>query len=81
MPKYVEEIIQAYIEKDLLKSPSSVISDDQSLFREKLLDLDQFIELTIFIDERFGIQIPGRLYGSSDFDTVRSISEFIWGIN
>ena len=77
----VKKVTRAYIVNDLLRSSDGAISDDQSLFQEELLGLEEFIELTIFIDEQFGIQIPGRLYGSTEFDTIRAISEFIWIMN
>lgn len=73
----MEEILRKFLSDKLFKRSNRTILDNESLFQSKLLSTRDFIELTIFIEEQFGTQVKGAIFGSPEFDTVHNIVRFI----
>jgi acyl carrier protein len=77
----MKEILREYIRNELLKAPNQTIHDDESLFQSQTLSTNDFIELTIFIEEQFGTEIQGFMYGSPEVDTINNIASVIAQMN
>lgn len=70
-------LVRAFVVSELLDSADRNWPDDKSLFISSVLGIDEFNDLTLFLDERFGVQIPASMYGQHVFDTLSTISAVV----
>ena len=70
------DIIRDYVVKTLLQRSSSGFTDDSHLLEEGYLSEREAVDLAVFIEERFGIEIEfEELEG--DFDSLRSVADLV----
>ena len=59
-----------YVRDHLAQDPSQVTSADQPLISSGLIDSFALVELSVFIEEEFGISVPDPQMTAANFDTV-----------
>lgn len=60
----------AYIRDHLAQDPSQVTSSDQPLISTGVMDSFALVELSVFIEEEFGVSVPDPEMTAEHFDTI-----------
>jgi acyl carrier protein len=75
-----EEIISSlskYISKDILKQPNRVISADEKLISNGLVDSFSLVDLGLFIEDTFGVRIEDTELNADTFDSLEQLVALI----
>jgi acyl carrier protein len=73
----MEEIIRAYIAREILKRPKMNIALDQPLISSGLIDSFKLVDLAIFIEDNFDIQIDDAELTADKIDTIAKIIKLV----
>jgi len=76
----MEEIIAklgAHIAKDILKQPGSVIKPDEAIISSGLIDSFSLVDLSLFIEDNFGVRIDDTELNKETFDTLEQLAKLI----
>lgn len=76
----VEDILKslaAYIAKDILKKPGRVIQPDEALISSGLVDSFHLVDLSLFVEDTFGVRIEDFELNANTFDTIRQLEHII----
>ena len=65
-----KDMMLAYIRDHLAQDPSQVVSADQPLISSGIIDSFALVELSVFIEEEFGVVVPDPNMTAANFDTV-----------
>jgi len=72
------ETIQAYVaENFLLSSNGFDLSDDASLLDEGIVDSTGVLELVLFVEEQFNIEVLDNEIVPDNFDSVNRLAAYI----
>jgi acyl carrier protein len=66
-----------YIASEFLKQPERVISPDEPLLSSGLVDSFHLVDLSIFVENTFGVRIDDADLNASSFDSLDQLSSFI----
>jgi acyl carrier protein len=66
-----------YIATEFLKQPDRVIKPDDALLTSGLIDSFHLVDLSIFIENNFGVRIDDAELNASSFDTLNQLTNFI----
>jgi acyl carrier protein len=75
-----DEIIQtlaAHIATQIIKQPKRVITPDEKIISSGLIDSFSLVDLSIFIEERFGVRIADTELNADTFDTLAQLAALI----
>jgi acyl carrier protein len=75
----VEDIIREFIRTDLLAGSDIEIKHDTSLLDSNLLDSTAFLNLVLFIEEKFGFSVADADLTRSNFETVDAVCAYVAG--
>jgi len=76
----MEEIITklaAYITRDILKQPERAIRADEPLLSNGLVDSFSLVDLSLFIEDNYGVRIEDTELNAETFDTLEQLSRLI----
>jgi acyl carrier protein len=74
----MEEIIKDYIKKEFLfDNPQAVVTDDQPLLEEGIIDSLGIFTLIDFIQQQFGIKIDPTDVIVENFKSVRTVADLV----
>ncbi len=76
----MDEIIQklaAYIAKEVLRQPKRVISADEKLISDGLVDSFSLVDLGLFIEDTFGVRIEDTELNAETFDSLEQLAALI----
>ena len=74
----IESAIREYVIRNLVFGDEhSVVSDDESFLESGIIDSLAVVELVTFVGEHFGIEIPPDDITPDNFDSVRSVSDYV----
>jgi acyl carrier protein len=76
----MDEIIQklaAYIAKEVLRQPKRVISADEKLISNGLVDSFSLVDLGMFIEDTFGVRIEDTELNADTFDSLEQLAALI----
>jgi acyl carrier protein len=76
----MDEIIQklaAYIAKEVLRQPKRVISADEKLISNGLVDSFSLVDLGLFIEDTFGVRIEDTELNADTFDSLEQLAALI----
>lgn len=76
----VEDILKslaAYIAKDIMKKPGRVIQPDEALISSGLVDSFHLVDLSLFVEDTFGVRIEDFELNANTFDTIRQLEQII----
>jgi acyl carrier protein len=74
-PEAVERALDGYIAGDLLLR-GSPLDPDEDLFAAGL-DSMSLSRLVVFIEDRFGLELPDGSFAIDDIDTLRKLASFV----
>lgn len=66
--------LKAFITRELLLKPDDRLDDDQPLISGGLLDSLALARLAVFIEDRFGVDIPDLELSETKMDTLNQIA-------
>jgi len=73
-----ETVIRSYIEKNILFSNSECMhGDDVSFLDEGIIDSMNVMELVMFIERQFGVEVADEDIVPDNFDSVSKIAAFV----
>ncbi len=69
--------LQTYIAAELIKNPEREIAPDEPLISGGMIDSFSLIDLALFIEENFGVQIDDTELNAETFDTLDQLTALI----
>jgi acyl carrier protein len=76
MNKIMQSLGQ-YIVTQVLKQPNRVISPTEKIISNGLIDSFSLVDLSIFIEETFGVRIEDTELNADTFDSLTELAELI----
>ena len=73
----IETTIAQYIANEILKQPSRTISPAEALISSGLIDSFHLVDLALFVEDTFGVQIDDTELNVDTFDTLQQLSALI----
>ncbi|MBI3165843.1 MAG: acyl carrier protein [Chloroflexi bacterium] len=76
----MEEIISKiaiFIAADILKQPKRAIAADEKLISSGLVDSFSLMDLSLFVEENFGVRIEDTELNADTFDTLEQLAALI----
>ena len=77
MTETIQEKLSSYISRDILRQPDRIIKPDDPLLTSGLIDSFHLVDLSLFIENTFGVRIDDVDLNASSFDTLSQLSSFI----
>jgi acyl carrier protein len=71
------EKLTAYITSEMLKQPDRVLSPDEPLLSSGLVDSFHLVDLSLFVENNFGVRIDDTELNASSFDNLNQLVSFI----
>jgi acyl carrier protein len=68
-----------YIAIEILKQPNRIIKPDEPLLSSGLVDSFHLVDLSLFVENTFGVRIDDAELNASSFDTLSQLTVFIKG--
>lgn len=68
-----------YIASEILKEPGRHIADNEALISSGLIDSFSLVDLALFVEDTFGVQIDDAELTASVFDSIDQLAELIEG--
>ena len=65
------------IAKDLLKQPNRVITANEALISSGLIDLFSLVDLSLMVEDDYGVQIDDTELNAETFDTLEQLADLI----
>lgn len=76
--KEIESIIREYIAENILFSSNGYpYSDEASFLEEGIVDSMGIMELVVFVDENFGIEVDDQELVPDNFDSISRLAGYI----
>ncbi len=72
-----EEVIRTHIAQNILFSKTYPHPDDASFLEEGIIDSMNVMELILFVEERFGLEVADNEIIPDNFDSVARIADFV----
>ena len=72
-----EEIIRTHIARNILFSKTYGHPDDASFLEEGIIDSMNVMELILFVEEQFGVEVTDEEIVPDNFDSVTRIADFV----
>ncbi len=69
--------LAAYIARDILKQPDRSLHPDEPLISSGLVDSFHLVDLSLFIEDTFGVQIDDTELTADTFDTLAQLAAII----
>ena len=73
----IETTIAQFIATEILKLPSRSISPTEALISSGLIDSFHLVDLALFVEDTFGVQIDDTELNVDTFDTLQQLSALI----
>lgn len=69
--------IGQYIARQLLKQPNRTLKVDEPLISSGLIDSFSLVDLSMFVEERFGVRLDDSELNAATFDTLAQLADLI----
>ena len=73
----IHEQVCDFIRANFLYNESDALSDDESLFERGIVDETGILELVMFVEETYGVQVSEADLVPENFDTVNAVVAFV----
>ena len=77
MTETIESQVAAYIAEQVLKQPQRVIAPDEKLISSGLIDSFHLVDLSLFVEDTFGVHIDDTELNAQTFDTLSELAAVI----
>lgn len=71
------EQLEQYIRTEILKQPQRRIAPDEALISSGLIDSFSLVDLSLFIEDRFGVRLDDTELNADTFDTLEQLTALI----
>lgn len=69
--------LSAFIAAKILKQPGRTLSADEALISSGLIDSFSLVDLSIYIEETFGVRIDDTELNADTFDSISALAALI----
>jgi acyl carrier protein len=69
--------LSSFICVEILKQPNRKISNDEALISSGLIDSFNLIDLALFVEDNYGVQIDDTELNANTFDTLKQLVDLI----
>lgn len=73
----IQQALSNYIASQILKDPSRSIKGEEALLTSGLVDSFSLVDLALFVEDTFGVQIQDSELNSDTFDTLNQLEALI----
>ena len=77
MSDHVIDELSEYMVTEILKQPGRKIAPGEALISSGLIDSFSLVDLSIFIEERYGVRIDDTELNADTFDTLEQLTAII----
>lgn len=77
MSDHVIDELSVYMVTEILKQPERKITSGEALISSGLIDSFSLVDLSIFIEERYGVRIDDTELNADTFDTLEQLTAII----
>ena len=77
MTDEITTTLATYITAEILKQPNRVIQPDEALLSSGMIDSFHLVDLSMFIEDKFGVRIDDFELNASTFDTLKQLTTLI----
>jgi acyl carrier protein len=77
MSQDIAEILTKYITIEILKQPKRSLSLEEKLISSGLIDSFHLVDLSLFIEDTFGVHIDDTELNADTFDTLAELEALI----
>jgi acyl carrier protein len=77
MTDSIFEKLNTYITTEVLKQPNRPVDPDEPLLSSGLVDSFHLVDLSIFIENNFGVRIDDTELNASTFDNINQLVRLI----
>ena len=75
-PELISELSD-YIAAQILNQPGKVIEQDEKLITSGLIDSFHLVDISIFVENKYGVLIDDTELNSSTFNTLAELADLI----
>ena len=73
------DALAKYIANEILKQPNRILNLDEPLLSSGLIDSFHLVDLSLFVENNFGVRIDDAELNASSFDSLSQLITFIKG--
>ena len=73
----IQSTLANYIAVTILKQPKRIIKPDEKLISSGLVDSFSLVDLSIFIEDTFGVHLEDTELNAETFDSIQELAELI----
>lgn len=77
MSDHVIDELSVYMVTEILKQPERTIASGEALISSGLIDSFSLVDLSIFIEERYGVRIDDTELNADTFDTLEQLTAIV----
>jgi acyl carrier protein len=77
MSQNIADTLTIYITSEILKQPKRSLSADEKLISSGLIDSFHLVDLSLFIEDTFGVHIDDTELNADTFDTLSELETLI----
>jgi acyl carrier protein len=77
MSQDIAEILNKYITVEILKQPKRALSSEEKLISSGLIDSFHLVDLSLFIEDTFGVHIDDTELNADTFDTLAELETLV----
>ncbi|MDP2993885.1 MAG: acyl carrier protein [Anaerolineales bacterium] len=77
MTDEITTTLASYIAAEILKQPTRIIKPDEPLLSSGLVDSFHLVDLSLFVENNFGVRIDDAELNASSFDNLNQLTTFI----
>lgn len=69
--------LETYISEEILQLPDREIKPDEPLISSGLIDSFSLVDVALFVEDSFGVQIDDTELNAETFDTLNELTDLI----
>ena len=77
MSQDIAETLNSYITGEILKQPKRALSPEEKLISSGLIDSFHLVDLSLFIEDTFGVHIDDTELNADTFDTLAELEALV----
>lgn len=77
MDSNIRNLLSKYIAEEILKQPQKVIPPDKEIISSGMIDSFSLVDLALFVEDQFGVQIDDTELNGESFDTIEELARLI----
>lgn len=77
MNEQIARQLNDYITKEIMKRPDRTLRTDESLISGGLIDSFSLVDLSLFVEQTWGVRLDDTELNAETFDTLDQLAELI----